>query len=290
MDNSTVLTQNITITAQYTPKTYTVTIYPNGASGSNKTYSVSYGTSWSIPSCPFSRSGYNFGGYKTSSSSGTSYSAGGEVTVTGDLSLYCQWTAVQYTVSIHPNGASGSTKTYIVTYGQKWTVPNCPFSRTGYTFSGYSGGYSVGQSITITGDISINCNWEKQMTIGVSHTLFLRNPRLGSPSVDYETTGYFPNEDEIHRHGYSMKVHLYIDGELYDEGISSNYWYIGADGTGSGLGFTASRDRKNSTYKTGDFVRVTIYKQGIEQDHIDLSLAGKSAGAGTVTYANYYWA
>lgn len=159
MDNSTVLTQNITVTAQYTPKTYIITIYPNGASGSNKTYSVSYGTSWSIPSCPFSRSGYNFGGYKTGTSSGTSYSVGGKVTVTGDLSLYCQWTAVQYTVSIRPNGASGSTKTYTVTYGQKWTVPSCPFSRTGYTFSGYSGGYSVGQSITITGNITINCNW-----------------------------------------------------------------------------------------------------------------------------------
>lgn len=213
------------------------------------------------------------------------------IVLTQDTTVTAQYIAKTCTVTINPNGASGSAKTYNVTYGSTWVVPSCPFTRSGYNFSGYSGGYSVGQRITVTGDISFSCNWEKQKTIGVSHTLFLRNPRIGSPSVEYETTGYFPNEDEIHRHGYCMKVHLYIDGELYDEGISSSYWRIGPDGTGSGLGFTASRDRKDSTYKTGDFVRVTIYdQQKIEQDHIDLSLAGKSAGAGTVTYANYYWA
>ena len=91
MDNSTVLTQDTTVTAQYTAKTYTVTIYPNGASGSNKTYSVTHGSSFNVPSCPFSRSNYSFTGYKTSSSSGTSYSAGNRITVTSNVRLYCQW-------------------------------------------------------------------------------------------------------------------------------------------------------------------------------------------------------
>lgn len=165
MDNSTVLTQDTTVTAQYTAKTYTVTIYPNGASGSNKTYSVPYGTSWSIPSCPFSRSGYNFGGYKTGSSSGTSYSAGGKVTVTGDLSLYCQWTIAQYTVSIYPNGASGSTKTYKVNKGASFSVPSCPFSRSGYNFVNYKTGassgtsYSAGSKITVNSNVSLYCQW-----------------------------------------------------------------------------------------------------------------------------------
>lgn len=211
--------------------------------------------------------------------------------ITQDTTVTAQYTVNTYTIKINPNGASGSAKTYTVTYGQTWSVPSCPFSRTGYAFSGYSNGYSVGQNITITGDISFSCNWEKQKTIGVSHTLFLRSSRLGSPEVEYETTGYFPNENEIRENGYCMKIHLYLDGELYDESMLSGYWAINRDGTGRGIGFTASRDRKDSTYKTGDFIRVTIYnQQKIEQDHIDLSLAGKSAGAGTVTYENYYWA
>ena len=84
--------------------------------------------------------------------------------ITQDTTVTAQYNANTYIVKINPNGASGSTKTYTVTYGQKWSVPSCPFSRTGYTFSGYSGGYSAGQSITITsititGDITINCNW-----------------------------------------------------------------------------------------------------------------------------------
>lgn len=77
-----------------------------------------------------------------------------------DTTVTANYTANTYTITINGGrGASGSPKTYTVTYGQKWTVPSCPFSRSGYTFSGYTGGYSVGQSITVTGNISMTCNW-----------------------------------------------------------------------------------------------------------------------------------
>ena len=156
MDDSTQITQDTTVTAQYNANTYTVKINPNGASGSTKTYTVTYGQKWSVPSCPFSRTGYTFSGYSGG------YSAGQSITITGNVSINCNWSIRTYQVSISPNGASGSTKYYSVTHGSTWTVPSCPFTRSGYTFNGYSGGYSVGQRVTVTSNISISCQWTKQ--------------------------------------------------------------------------------------------------------------------------------
>lgn len=156
MDDSTQITQDTTVTAQYNANTYTVKINPNGASGSTKTYTVTYGQKWNVPSCPFSRTGYTFSGYSGG------YSAGQSITITGNVSINCNWSIKTYQVSISPNGASGSTKYYSVTYGSTWTVPSCPFTRSGYTFNGYSGGYSVGQRVTVTSNISISCQWTKQ--------------------------------------------------------------------------------------------------------------------------------
>lgn len=168
MDDSSQITQNTTCTAQYTAKTYTVTIYPNGASGSNKTYSVAYGSSFSVPSCPFSWSNHSFTGYKTSSNSGTSYSSGSRITVTGNVTLYCQWRVTAYTVSILPNGGSGSTKTYTVSAGSSWAIPSCPFTRSGYNFQNYrlnstSGtSYSVGAKLIINNNTRLYCMWAEK--------------------------------------------------------------------------------------------------------------------------------
>lgn len=160
MDNSTVLTQDTTVTAQYNVNTYTVRINPNGASGSTKTYTVSYGQKWSVPSCPFSHTGYTFSGYSGE------YSAGQSITITGNITINCNWSIRTYTVYIYPNGASGSTKTYSVNYGATFTVPSCPFSNSSATFRGYRTGsssgtsYSVGNRITVTSNISLYCQWQ----------------------------------------------------------------------------------------------------------------------------------
>lgn len=180
MNDSTLITQDTTVTAQYEANTYTVKINPNGASGSTKTYTVFYGQKWSVPSCPFSRTGYTFSGYSGG------YSAGQSITITGDISINCNWSIKTYQVSINPNGASGSTKYYSVTHGSTWTVPSCPFSRSGYNFSGYSGGYSVGQRVTVTSNININCNWSKIPTVND-----LSNPTVSSKGTNkYWVEGY----------------------------------------------------------------------------------------------------
>lgn len=199
MNDSTQITQDTTVTAQYNANTYTVKINPNGASGSTKTYTVSYGQKWSVPSCPFSRTGYTFSGY-----SGR-YSAGQSITITGDISINCNWSIKTYQVSINPNGASGSTKRYSVTHGSTWTVPSCPFTRSGYNFSGYSGGYSVGQRITVTSNISISCQWTK-----------ITNPI----TVQYRTWKGSNSDDAFRK-------------LAYNEQVTINYCYLSYSGSDS---------------------------------------------------------
>lgn len=96
------------------------------------------------------------------------------------------WNAKTYTVTINPNGASGSSKTYSVSYGQQWQVPSCPFSRTGYNFSGYTGGYSAGQTITITGNIIMSCQWTaipQNMTVRYTVKNFMFNSTVVSLQI-----------------------------------------------------------------------------------------------------------
>lgn len=168
LNDSDTLFDNTTVTAGWNAKTYTVTINPNGASGSSKIYSVSYGQQWQVPSCPFSRTGYNFSGYSGG------YSAGQTITITGNITMNCSWSVRYYTISIYPNGASGSAKTYSVAYGNSFTFPSCPFTRSGYNFKGYatsssgSASYQANNSISnVTSNKSFYCVWTDARTGGV---------------------------------------------------------------------------------------------------------------------------
>lgn len=165
LNDSDSLFDNTTVTAGWNAKTYTVTINPNGAGGSSKIYTVSYGQSWQVPSCPFSRTGYNFNGYSGG------YSAGQTIPITGNITMNCQWSLRYYTVSIYPNGASGSAKTYSVAYGNSFTFPSCPFTRSGYNFKGYatsssgSASYQANNSVSnVTSNKSFYCVWEASKT------------------------------------------------------------------------------------------------------------------------------
>ena len=186
LNDSDTLFDNTTVTAGWNAKTYTVTINPNGAGGSSKIYSVSYGQRWQVPSCPFSRTGYNFSGYSGG------YSAGQTITITGNITMNCSWSVKYYTISIYPNGASGSAKTYNVAYGNSFTFPSCPFTRSGYNFKGYatsssgSASYQANNSISnVTSNKSYYCVWETAKTgaslvFGVNNYDFSSSTAYGS--------------------------------------------------------------------------------------------------------------
>ncbi len=134
--NYTGITGNVTITATYTINYYTVT-WEDWNGTTLKTESVAYGGNGTPPSQP-TRTGYTF------------YNWIGDYTyVTSNRTITATYTINYYTVTF--KDWDGTTlKTQTVAYGSNATPPSNP-TRTGYTFSGWSGTYTnVTSNRTIT--------------------------------------------------------------------------------------------------------------------------------------------
>jgi len=153
---------------------YTVTFNANGGTGtmSPQTFTASVGKNLSTNN--FTRTGYNFAGWNTSSEgTGTYYSDRQSITVNSNMTLYAMWneeTIVPdtYTVTFHPNGGTGtmSPQTFTASVGKNLSTNN--FTRTGYNFAGWntsSGGtgtyYSDRQSITVNSNMTLFAMWNE---------------------------------------------------------------------------------------------------------------------------------
>ena len=160
--------------------TYTVTFYSNDETNKSYTQTFVSGESQLLNENCFTRTGYNFAGWNTSSDGyGTSYADKRAITIYSDKILYAQWTYIgnedepnpdnpvkTYTVTFNSN--DGTNKSYTQTFvsGQSQTLNvNC-FVRNGYTFAGWntsSGGYGTSytdkKAITIYSDKTLYAQW-----------------------------------------------------------------------------------------------------------------------------------
>ena len=84
-------TGNYTLYARWTPKTYTVTLNPNGGSCSTATKKVTYGQTYGTLPVP-TRSGYVFAGWYTAKAGGKQVFSSTTCYATGNYTLYARWT------------------------------------------------------------------------------------------------------------------------------------------------------------------------------------------------------
>ena len=151
----------VTLYAKWTPITYTVKYNGNtNTGGSTASSNHVYDTPRNLTTNGFTKTGYLFSGWATSASGGVTYSnsqAVKNLTTTngGTVNLYAKWTPITYTIKYNGNGATGgSTASSSHTYDVAKNLTANGFSRTGYTFAGWStsasGGvtYSNSQSVT----------------------------------------------------------------------------------------------------------------------------------------------
>lgn len=115
-------------------------------------------------------------------------------TVTGDVTLYAKWQAIQCTITYYANGAtSGSVPQSItVDKGSSYTISGNTgnLQKTGYAFTkwnvradGNGQGYSVGYTITVTGDIQLYAQWGKDYAAMITvegGSFYLGNPETTS--------------------------------------------------------------------------------------------------------------
>ncbi|QSO51241.1 InlB B-repeat-containing protein [Alicyclobacillus curvatus] len=170
-------TSNITLYAQWTVNTYSLSYDGNGStsgsvpSGSNPTYNTTVTVAGNTGN--LQRKGYTFAGWNTKADgSGTSYSTGSTLTIgASNITLYAQWTVNTYSLSYDGNGStsgsvpSGSNPAYNTTVTVAGNTGN--LQKTGYTFAGWntkadgSGtSYFAGSTLTTgTSNITLYAQW-----------------------------------------------------------------------------------------------------------------------------------
>jgi uncharacterized repeat protein (TIGR02543 family) len=157
-------TASVTLYAQWAA-IFTVTFNANGGTGSMVNEADSSPTALSLNA--FTRTGYNFSGWNTSSNgSGTAYSNGATFAFTSSATLYAQWTvAPSYTVTFNSNGQSGSmspetensptaltSNTFTPTYGYVFSGWNTVANGSGVT-------YANGATYSFSAPVALYAQW-----------------------------------------------------------------------------------------------------------------------------------
>lgn len=178
---------NQTLYAQW-QKTITLSYNANGGSDapssqSATVYNATTSNTFTIPSTVPTREGYLFLGWSTSASAtSASYSAGGNITLSANGTLYAVWRLNVFTVTYDANGGSGAPANQTKTYGTDLTLASTVPTRKYYTFKGWATSasattptYPVGQTniYTSNANVTLYAVWEVAYII----------PRITSVSV-----------------------------------------------------------------------------------------------------------
>ena len=232
-DNITV-NSDVTLYAQWTPlPTFSVTYSPNGGTGGTTDADITSGTQYTVKSdtdVGVTRTGFTFASWNTAANgSGTTYQAGNDLTVTGDVTLYAQWTPLPtFSVTYSPNGGTGGTTDADITSGTQYTVKSdtdVGVTRTGYTFAswnteanGSGTSYQAGNNLTVTGDVTLYAQWTPLPTFSVTY-----NPNGGTGGT---TDGGITSGTQ-----YTIKTEA--EASVSRPGSTFNNWNTEAGGGGT---------------------------------------------------------
>jgi uncharacterized repeat protein (TIGR02543 family) len=123
----------------YLPPRVTLKYNANGGSGTMADTLANWGIVVSLTPNAFTRTGYTFAGWSTAADGTVEYANGASYTMPQEnLTLYAKWTANSYTLSYNANGGSGTMADKIAYTDQVFNLAANTFTRTGYTFAGWS--------------------------------------------------------------------------------------------------------------------------------------------------------
>ncbi len=230
---------NVTLYAQWTENTYSVTYngnsntggsVPNDATGyhTGDTATVLGNTGTLV------RTGYTFAGWNTAANgSGTSYSGGNTFAIgSSNVTLYAQWTAVNYTVTYNGNTNTGGSvptdgNTYHITDTVSVLGNTGTLVKTGYTFAGWntaangSGiGYSAGNTFAMgSNNVTLYAQWTEN-----TYTITYDGNGNTGGSVPTDVTDY---------HYGDIVTVLGNTGNLVRTGYTFAGWNTVANGSGT---------------------------------------------------------
>ena len=266
---------NVTLYAQWTVNSYTVTYDANGGSGAPSSQSANYNTSITTSSIQPTRTGYSFSGWNTAANgSGQSVAANSSYLVLASVTLYAQWGIDSYSVAYDANSGSGAPSTASLNYGSTVTISATRPTRTGYSFSGWNtAANGSGTSYTWNGSVFSPASF----TLGAANVTLYAQWTVNSYTVTYDANGGSgaPSSQSTN---YNTSVTV-SSTQPTRTGYSFGGWNTAANGSGTsyapGTAFTMPANA------------VTLYAQwGIDSYNVVYD-ANNGSGAPSTASSNY---
>ena len=203
------------LVASYKAIPVRIEIDANGGKGGSSSQTVHKGTTVTLEAP--TKEGHLFTGWKDEK--GNSYPAGEDgkvkITVTGDMTLTAVWEAQSFTVTYVL--LDGKTRTETAAYGQNVTLGE--EKREGHTFVGWKDGekvYHAGETITVTGDMTLTAVWEAR-TFTVTYVLldgktrtetvaYGQNVTLGEEKREGHTFVGWKDSEKVYHAGETITV------------------------------------------------------------------------------------
>ena len=200
------------------------------------------GETLEVPVSPFSRTGYTFSKWKDDS--GTEYSAGTTISISGELTLYAIWDAATYTLSFNPNGGIGNQSGMTYRHGDTVQIPVNSYSRNGYNFVGWNtlsdgsgDSYTAGREYELNGYPSLlYAQWTPKGNVRTEEEV----AEALSIEISYSENGMTFTSTA----GYSSYAY-YLDGMALWNGSS---WLTGVTVSGNSATVSYSSGYMNNGY------------------------------------------
>jgi uncharacterized repeat protein (TIGR02543 family) len=166
-----------TFYARWTPVAYAITYILNDGTNAEQNPAAYTIESAAITFAAPTRTGYAFGGWYDNAAFSNSAVTGISAGSMGDKTFYAQWTAITYTVQYDANGGSGTTYPSSHVYGTAKNLTANDFSRTGYSFAGWSDGggtiYADGESVSNLSStqgavVTLYAQWKQSVSVAIS--------------------------------------------------------------------------------------------------------------------------
>lgn len=162
---------NVDLYAVWQQITYTVSYNANNGTGTMANSTKIHGTTLTLRANAFTRTGYDFVGWATSSTGSKAYDDKASYTANAAVTLYALWRLKTYAVSYNANAGgdtvSGTMANSTKTYGSAMTLRTNAFKRQNYRFKGWSVSsssnvisYTDGASYTDNSPITLYGVWE----------------------------------------------------------------------------------------------------------------------------------
>ena len=239
---------SITMNAQWTLRTYTITFNENGGSSVND---ITYDITDTIAMPSTSRNGYTFAGWKPSSSSGnwssnTSYGTGNYFNMYGTVTMVAQWRLNTYTITFDENGGNSVNN---ISYNITSTITLPTPTRSGYSFQGWKPSSSVGNWSSGTtyaagsrsgmyGNVTLVAQWRDSQAPTISRTTWVQNgdneyyayayvtDNVGVSRVQFPTWTDKNGQDDIQSNWESNSSASGTAGSWTVNGNSYNYRFL----------------------------------------------------------------